>query len=60
MHDEREHDVEIADSVRGYKCDHCEHLHLVLLDLDDEPIATAVLTIEMLQNMLRIVQGAPQ
>ena len=51
---------EIADSVRGYKCDRCEHLHLILLDVDDQPIATALLTQEMLENMLRMIQGPPQ
>jgi hypothetical protein len=56
-HDEREHDVPIADSVKAYKCDHCEHLHLVLVDEADAPIASAVLTVEMLEGMLNIVKS---
>ena len=49
--------VEDADHCRWYKCDHCEHLHVVLLDVDNEPIATAVFSQMMLTHMLAVLTG---
>jgi len=45
-------DAPKAYTTRWYKCDACENLHVLLLDEDDEPISTAVISREMILNML--------
>lgn len=45
-----------SDSMHWFKCDHCEHLHLILFDEDNHPFATAVISEEQLQNMLETVR----
>jgi hypothetical protein len=52
--------VEDADHCRWYKCEHCDHLHVVLLDIDNDPIATAVLSEDMLKHMLAVVNDEVQ
>jgi hypothetical protein len=52
--------VEDADHCTWYKCEHCEHLHVVLLDVDNEPIATTVFSQIMLTHMLAVVNGEIQ
>jgi hypothetical protein len=42
-----------------YKCDACEHLHVLLMSDDNEPIATTVMSREMLMNMLNVIDGEP-
>jgi len=42
-----------------FKCDHCEHLHVILRDEAGEPIATAVVDREMLLDMLKTIDGLP-
>lgn len=44
-------DAPKASSTRFYKCDECEHLHVMLLDEFDRFIATAVVSREMLVGM---------
>lgn len=48
-------DAPKADHTTGYKCDHCEHLHVALMDEDDRCIATAVMSREMLEGMLKAI-----
>jgi hypothetical protein len=48
-----------SDSCQWYKCEACEHLHLVLLGEDDEVIAEAILSLDMLNSMLEVINGAP-
>jgi diadenosine tetraphosphatase ApaH/serine/threonine PP2A family protein phosphatase len=50
-------DIEMADACRWVKCPHCGDLHLVLLDADDEPIAVATLSLEMLEHMTGVIKG---
>jgi membrane-bound inhibitor of C-type lysozyme len=47
-----------ADSTRYYKCDACEHLHVMLVDEDDCTFATAVIDRKMLLSMLDVIDGA--
>lgn len=53
-------DAPKADSTRWYKCDACEHLHVILLGEADEPLATAVVSREMLVNMLKTIDDDPE
>lgn len=46
-----------SDSMAWGKCDHCCHLHLLLKDEDDEPICEAVINIEQLRAMLKVMEG---
>ena len=46
-----------ADSTRYYKCDGCQHLHVMLVDAEDNVLATAVMSREMLLEMLEVVDG---
>lgn len=48
-------DAPKAENCRWYKCEHCEHLHVILIDEDDRPIATSVLSREMLEHMLQAI-----
>ena len=48
-----------ADSTRYYKCDGCENLHVMLTDEDENTIATAVMSRDMLLHMLEVVDGEP-
>lgn len=50
-------DAPQADSTRFYKCDACEHLHVMLMDEEDHCHATAVISREMLLGMLAAVDG---
>lgn len=52
-------DAPKADSTRWYKCDACEHLHVLLQDEQDRTIASAVIDEGMLKRMLETVQGPP-
>jgi hypothetical protein len=45
-----------ADSTRAYKCSACEHLHVALVDEDGLFIATAVMSIEMLEGLLKLAR----
>lgn len=45
-----------ADHVQGFKCDHCEHFHLALMDGKDRFIATAILSQDQIEGMLDIIQ----
>lgn len=50
-------DAPKADRVTGYKCEACEHLHIVLVDEDGLALATAVVSREMLEQMLTMIDG---
>jgi hypothetical protein len=52
-------DAPQADSTRFYKCDGCQHLHVMLMNEDDLCYATAVISREMLLGMLACVDGEP-
>jgi hypothetical protein len=52
-------DAPKADATRYYKCDGCEHLHVMLVDADDKTYATAVVHREMLLHMLSVIDGEP-
>jgi hypothetical protein len=54
-----EDDFPRSDSCRWHKCEACEHLHLVLLDEEDEVIASAIISVDMLKSMLEAINGAP-
>jgi membrane-bound inhibitor of C-type lysozyme len=52
-------DAPKADSTRYYKCDGCQHLHVMLMSEEDNVLATAVMSREMLLEMLEVVDGPP-
>jgi len=52
-------DAPKADSTHYYKCDACEHLHVMLIDEDGDCIATAVMSRDMLINMLSTIDDEP-
>lgn len=52
-------DAPQADSTRFYKCEACEHLHVMLMSEEDRCYATAVISREMLLGMLAAVDGEP-
>jgi hypothetical protein len=52
-------DAPKADSTHYYKCDACEHLHVLLMSEGNEPIATAVVSREMLIHMLNVIDDEP-
>jgi membrane-bound inhibitor of C-type lysozyme len=52
-------DAPKADSTRHYKCDACQHLHMLLMDEDDKTIATAVIDRQTLVHMLSVIDGEP-
>lgn len=50
-----------AHSCEWYRCDHCDDLHLIAYDHADQVIATAVLSRDMLRDMLAVAYGvAPE
>ena len=53
-------EVPRAESTSWYMCEACEHLHLVLRDLNEKPIADGVLSREMLERMLACLDEGPQ
>lgn len=52
-------DAPRSDSMRWYKCDACENLHMIMLDEDQQVIATATATREMVMEMLETIDGEP-
>lgn len=52
-------DAPKADTTSYYKCAHCEHLHVMLKDEDDNTLATAVMSYDMLRHMIEVVNGEP-
>jgi hypothetical protein len=52
-------DAPKADSTRYYKCDTCEHLHVILVDEDDRTLASAVYSRVALIHMLEVIDGDP-
>lgn len=53
-------DAPRANSTQWYKCESCENLHIILLDENNESIATAVFDEDMLNRMLSTVKGIAQ
>lgn len=52
-------DAPKADSTRYYKCDGCAHLHVALVDKDDNCYVTAIISREMLVHMLEVLDEEP-
>lgn len=50
-------DAPKADSTHYYKCDHCEHLHMILVDEIGRTYVTAIISRDMLIHMLEVIDG---
>lgn len=48
-----------ANQTYWFKCENCDNLHVCLEDVDGELIATMVLDVDMLDNMLDCIHGPP-
>lgn len=49
-----------AHTTQSYKCNRCEHLHVMLMDEQGKYIATAVISRAMLVNMLKVIDDDPE
>lgn len=48
-----------ADSTHFYKCDSCEHLHVMLVDKRGKFIARCIISREIAENMLSCLNDEP-
>lgn len=48
-----------ANRTYWFKCEDCDNLHVVLEGVDGKPVASMVLDVDMLENMVDAIHGPP-
>jgi hypothetical protein len=51
--------VEQATTSKWYKCDHCEHLHVMFCNELGDVYAVAVIDQEMVDDTVKVISGPP-
>jgi hypothetical protein len=50
-------EIEIADGIAVWKCEHCEHAHVVLYDENEDAYAEAIVTKTMALDIIASLKG---